>query len=177
MFQLHPLVYLLPSTPPLGPPKGPGQLSTAALSCHLAHWVGTCGYGLSSSNPLGPQGHTPSLLPLCVLQQSDQDQAQRGSVRLPNEGMRSWRLPRTSALITASYPPSPYLPGTLSVHCCRFSRASSVAHLENPGAGHCTTTPPLPANPALCLLPLNFTHILRPQTQGFVLNCYAGSLQ
>ena len=41
---------------------------------------------------------------------------------LPNEGM-AWRLPRTSALITASYPPAPYLPGTLSVHCCRFSRA------------------------------------------------------
>lgn len=32
---------------------------------------------------------------------------------LPNEG-RAWRLYRPSALITASYPPSPHLPGTLS---------------------------------------------------------------
>ena len=66
LLQLHPLVYLLPSTPPLGPLEGPGQLSTAALSCHLAHWVGTCGYGLSSSSPLGlPGSHTESSSSLC----------------------------------------------------------------------------------------------------------------
>lgn len=93
---------------------------------------------------------------------------------LPNEG-RVWRLCRPSALITASYPPSPHLPGTLRSPKPTILLRGSLG--KSLGEEIQTTTPPLPANPALCLLPLNFTHILRPQTQGFVLNCYAGSLQ